>query len=138
MTDPELTVRPEDVLAMTSACDNFLVPLEANVFDFKFGNFKVRDMDSGITLFEVEREYALDTDETRLIHYSFPPDILDLRTIGTTLFFSIGERPAVNLRLIERHYFQERLLNSYDFGVSFCIPFSVNTWEAIYDLPALD
>jgi hypothetical protein len=95
-------------------------------------------MDSGITLFEVEREYSPDTDETRFIHYCFPPDILDLRTIGTTLFFSVGERPVSNLRMIERHYFRDRLINSYDFGVAFCIPNSVNTWEAIYDLPALD
>jgi hypothetical protein len=134
----ETRVRPEDVLEHTQACDNFLCELSDNVFDFRFGNFKVRDMDSGITLFEVEREYSPDTDETRFIHYCFPPDILDLRTIGTTLFFSVGERPVSNLRMIERHYFRDRLLNSYDFGVAFCIPNSVNTWEAIYDLPALD
>jgi hypothetical protein len=53
----EARVRPEDVLNFTAATDDFLVPLSANAFDFKFGNFKVRDMDSGITLFEVEREY---------------------------------------------------------------------------------
>jgi hypothetical protein len=111
----ESRVRPEDILAYTSAADDFLVELSDNVFEFKFGNFKVRDMDSGSTLFEVEREYALDNDETRFIHYSFPPDILDLRTIGTTLFFSVGERPVQNLRMIERHYFRDRLLNSYDF-----------------------
>ena len=108
-------VRPEDVLGYTSAAEDFLCDLGDNVFDFKFGNFKVRDMESGITLFEVEREHSLDTEDTRFIHYSFPPDILDLRTIGTTLFFSVGERPVQNLRMIERHYFRDRLLNSYDF-----------------------
>ena len=117
-------------------CNDFLCTLEDNVFDFKFGSFRVRDMDSGTVLFDIERDYELDTEETRYIHYSFAPEFLELQTIGTTLFFQIGERPVQNLRMIERHYFRDRLLNSYDFAVNFCIPFSTNTWEAIYSLPA--
>jgi hypothetical protein len=72
----ETRTRPEDVLAMTSPCADFLVPLEANAFNFKFGNFLVRDMDSGAIIFDVEREYQLDTEETRFIHYSFAPEFL--------------------------------------------------------------
>lgn len=30
---------------------------------------------------------------------------------------------------------QGKLVRKYDFGFGFCIPNSVNTWEAIYDLP---
>jgi hypothetical protein len=90
-----------------------------------------------MTLFDVEREYELDTEESRMIHYTFSAEFLELNTIGTTLFFSVGERPVSNLRMIERHYFRDRLLNSYDFAVDFCIPNSTNTWEAIYSLPDL-
>ena len=40
--------------------------------------------------------------------------------------------------MIERHYFREMLIRSYDFDFGFCIPNSTNTWEAIYDIPTLD
>ena len=40
--------------------------------------------------------------------------------------------------MIERHYFRNRLLKSYDFTFGFCIPGSINTWEAIYGVPPLD
>lgn len=40
--------------------------------------------------------------------------------------------------MIERHYLRDRLIRSYDFDFGFCIPNSTNTWEAIYDIPALD
>ena len=35
--------------------------------------------------------------------------------------------------MIERHYFKNRLVKSYDFTFGFCIPESTNTWEAVYD-----
>lgn len=31
-----------------------------------------------------------------------------------------------------------QLIKSFDFNFGFCIPNSVNTWEAIYDVPELD
>ncbi len=43
-----------------------------------------------------------------------------------------------NFRMIERHYFQDKLIKSFDFTFGFCIPGSTNTWEAVYDIPALD
>lgn len=39
---------------------------------------------------------------------------------------------------MRRHYFRDRLVRSYDFDFGFCIPNSTNTWEAIYDVPALE
>ena len=39
--------------------------------------------------------------------------------------------------MIERHYFKDELARSYDFNFGFCIPMSVNSWEAIYDMPEL-
>ena len=39
--------------------------------------------------------------------------------------------------MIERHYFRDQLIKSFDFNFGFCIPNSTNTWEAIYDMPPL-
>jgi len=39
--------------------------------------------------------------------------------------------------MIERHYFKERLLKSFDFNFGFVIPQSRNTVEHIYEFPAL-
>ena len=69
----ESRVRPEDVNEYTSPSTEFLCSIEDNVFDFKFGSFRVRDMDSGTVLFDIERDYELDTEESRHIHYCFAP-----------------------------------------------------------------
>mmetsp|Transcript_34391 Transcript_34391/g.120097 ORF Transcript_34391/g.120097 Transcript_34391/m.120097 type:complete len:151 (+) Transcript_34391:514-966(+) len=40
--------------------------------------------------------------------------------------------------MVERHYFRDQLIKSYDFSFGFCIPGSTNTWEAVYCLPPMD
>lgn len=39
--------------------------------------------------------------------------------------------------MIERHYFRDRLLKSFDFDFGFLIPGSQNTMEHIYEFPEL-
>ena len=39
--------------------------------------------------------------------------------------------------MIERHYFKEKLLKSFDFNFGFCMPNSKNTCEHIYEFPRL-
>lgn len=39
--------------------------------------------------------------------------------------------------MIERHYFRNKMLKSFDFKFGFCIPKSTNSWEAIYTVPPL-
>lgn len=39
--------------------------------------------------------------------------------------------------MIERHYFRDRLLKSFDFDFGFLIPNSQNTMEHIYEFPEL-
>lgn len=51
--------------------------------------------------------------------------------------FTVGDRPINSFRMIERHYFQGRLLKSFDFDFGFCIPNSRNTCEHIYEFPQL-
>lgn len=77
-------------------------------------------------------------DQVRCISYDFGAEFLDLQTVGTTLQFSVGPEEVSNFRMIERHYFRDILIKSFDFNFGFCIPSSTNTWEAIYDLPVLD
>ena len=50
----------------------------------------------------------------------------------------MGDKPVNNFRMIERHYFRDRLLKNFDFNFGFCIPNSKNTCEHIYEFPALD
>jgi len=132
------------------ACAGYLCPLSANRYNIRFNSFKVRDFDSNATLFEVSAPPADDDtiipddltpeeeDQIRSIRYQFPANILSLKRIGTTLEFSVGPEALPTFRMIERHYFRERLVRSYDFDFGFCIPNSTNTWEAIYDVPAID
>lgn len=51
--------------------------------------------------------------------------------------FTVGDKPVNNFRMIERHYFRNQLLKSFDFHFGFCIPSSKNTCEHIYDFPPL-
>lgn len=39
--------------------------------------------------------------------------------------------------MIERHYYKNQLVKSFDFEFGFCIPGSVNTWDAVYAVPPL-
>jgi len=39
--------------------------------------------------------------------------------------------------MIERHYFKDKLIKSYDFNFGFCIPGSTNTWDQVYSMPQL-
>ncbi|KPP72185.1 protein unc-119B-like [Scleropages formosus] len=73
----------------------------------------------------------------RFVRYQFTPAFLRLRTVGATVEFTVGDRPVNNFRMIERHYFRDRLLKSFDFDFGFCIPNSRNTCEHIYEFPQL-
>lgn len=39
--------------------------------------------------------------------------------------------------MVERHYFKNRLLKSFDFDFGFCMPNSRNSCEHVYEMPAL-
>ena len=49
----------------------------------------------------------------------------------------MGDQPLHNFRMIERHYFKQALVKSYDFTLPFVIPNTTNTWEVIYTMPDL-
>lgn len=51
--------------------------------------------------------------------------------------FTVGGRPVNRFRMIERHFFRDKLLKTFDFEFGFCIPYSRNTCEHIYEFPVL-
>jgi hypothetical protein len=144
-----MEVTPDHVLQLTEATSEFLCPLSANSYGIEFLYFRIRDLDSGTVLVEVAKEDDEEEGKTedaaptegddlaRTIKYHFGPDFLRLQRIGTTLEFSIGPEPVTNFRMIERHYFRNTLIKSFDFNLEFCIPNSRNQWEVMYEVPDL-
>lgn len=104
-------------------------------------------METGTVLFEIAKpdnidDEIIDNDDDpnagRFVRYKFTPEFLKLTTVGATVEFTVGDKPVNNFRMIERHYFRDRLLKNFDFEFGFCIPNSKNTCEHIYEFPPLD
>jgi hypothetical protein len=51
--------------------------------------------------------------------------------------FQVGNKDVKNFRMIERHFFKDRLLKTFDFNFGYCIPDSRNSCEHIYEFPTL-
>lgn len=142
-------VTPDDVLKMNRISDVYLCSPEANIFGIDFIRFKIRDLETGTVLFEIAKPQPGDNVETpteedepdpnagRFIRYEFTPNFLKLKAIGSTIEFRVGALPVNNFRMIERHFFRDKLLKTFDFEFGFCIPFSTNTCEHIYEFPPL-
>ncbi|CAD7929183.1 unnamed protein product [Amoebophrya sp. A25] len=137
---------PDYVLGLEGPAKDFLCDLEANHYGVEFLAFKIRSIneDTGESKvhFDVRADAAAeaaqpppaDPDEIRRVRYHFGPAFLDLKTIGTELEFRCTKEVR-NFRMIERHFFRDECIKSYDFTFPFCMPNSVNTWEIIYSMP---
>uniref|UniRef100_A0A8C4D9U7 GMP phosphodiesterase delta subunit domain-containing protein n=1 Tax=Dicentrarchus labrax TaxID=13489 RepID=A0A8C4D9U7_DICLA len=139
-------ITPEDVLGLRVATRGYLCKPEDNIYNIDFVRFKIRDLETSTVLFEIAKPPHTDDDEEnreadasagRFVRYQFTPAFLRLRTVGATVEFTVGNRPLNNFRMIERHYFRDHLLKSFDFDFGFCIPNSRNTCEHIYEFPQL-
>lgn len=141
-------ISPDDVNRLTRPTEGFLCPLSANHYGIDFLSFTISDYETKKTIFEVGRDNPAPTDMSldfssigedvyRKIRYDFSEDVLRLPYIQTTLAFSVGSSEVHDFRMIERHYFRDQLVKSFDFEFGFCIPGSVNTWDAVYSLPPL-
>ncbi|XP_065663381.1 protein unc-119 homolog B [Hydra vulgaris] len=138
---------PEDVSHLNRATENYLIDGRNNEFKINFTRFKIRDIETGEVLFEIskpddENDDGLDYDESdddsgRFVRYRFSEDFLKLKSVGATIEFTVGPKPLENFRMIERHFFRDRLLKSFDFTFGFCMPNSKNTCEHIYEFPSL-
>lgn len=144
-------VSPEDVLRLPRITENYLCSPEANVYDIDFTRFKIRDLETGTVLFEIAKPPATESEEAdpepeqeeldpnagRFVRYQFTPQFLKLKTVGATVEFTVGNKAVSKFRMIERHFFRDKLLKSFDFEFGFCIPNSKNTCEHIYEFPTL-
>ncbi|PIO65570.1 GMP-PDE, delta subunit [Teladorsagia circumcincta] len=137
-------VRPEDVLRLNSITQDYLCKPSANIYDIEFTRFKIRDLDTDQVLFEIEKpsddaseREDQPTEAARYVRYRFSEDFLHLKRVGATVEFVVGSKPINKFRMVERHFFKDRLLKSFDFEFGFCIPNSKNTCEHIYEFPHL-
>ncbi|KAJ9532721.1 hypothetical protein QJQ45_010805 [Haematococcus lacustris] len=149
---PKESVTPAEVLSFTRPTEGYLCPLADNVHGVEFLKFDIRDYDSGRAVYTSGQDAPAEpvTPHTqaeyenlvRSVRYSFPSDFLKFKTVRTSwvckliwLEFKVGDKPLDQFRMIELHYFKDKVVRVYDFTFGFCIPNSVNTWEAIYDVP---
>uniref|UniRef100_A0A8C4RE21 Unc-119 lipid binding chaperone B n=1 Tax=Eptatretus burgeri TaxID=7764 RepID=A0A8C4RE21_EPTBU len=147
VSDPHCFVLP--TLAPLVSCPLdvcYLCSPKDNVFGIEFTRFKIRDLDTGTILFEITKpphgnvpcdKWPNESTAGRFVRYQFTPAFLRLRTVGATVEFSVGSKPVPAFRMIERHYFGDQLLKSFDFDFGFCIPNSRNSVEQVYEFPAL-
>jgi len=143
-----MSVCPKDVLQFTSPTKKFLCRLEDNHVGIEFLEFTIQDYDTKRVIFHVDRDSSavpdfdtsanFDVDQLRRIDYKFESDVLMLPRVQTKLKFKVGRKKVRNFRMIERHYFRDRLIKSFDFTFPFCVPESTNTWYSEYELPPMD
>uniref|UniRef100_A0A0N4Z233 GMP_PDE_delta domain-containing protein n=1 Tax=Parastrongyloides trichosuri TaxID=131310 RepID=A0A0N4Z233_PARTI len=156
-------ITADDVLSLESITSDYLCNSEDNIYDIEFTKFRIRDMDTDQILFEIAKpteddliscsdgetspqspEFVKDIEDeisarppSRFVRYQFSPNFLVLKHVGATIEFTVGDKPVKHFRMIERHFFKNRLLKSFDFDFGFCIPNSKNTCEHIYHFPKL-
>lgn len=140
-------ISPEDIKKLEKATDGYLVDGRKNPYQIDFTRFKIRDIESGAVLFEIAKpeedpddEMEIDEDDPdsgRFVRYRFTDEFLRLTSVGATVEFTVGPKPVENFRMIEKHYFKDKLLKSFDFTFGFCMPNSKNTCEHIYEFPGL-
>ncbi|XP_037647056.1 protein unc-119 homolog A [Sebastes umbrosus] len=141
---PGEPVTPQHVLLLNRYTREYLCSPEDNIYNINFSRFKIRDLASGAVILDIKKHVpteiqdVIDLDTSRFIRYHFSPVFLTLREIGATLEFTVGSKALNRFRLIERHFFRNLLLKTFDFEIGFCIPHSRNTCEHIYCLPDLD
>ncbi|XP_017476099.1 PREDICTED: protein unc-119 homolog [Rhagoletis zephyria] len=156
---PGKFISPNDVLNLNEITEEYLCSIDDNIYDIDFTRFKIRDLDSGAILFEIAKpsdrfspsseDKLIDATEGmsirdsgdanagRYVRYQFTPAFLGLKNVGATVEFTVGSKPVNNFRMIERHFFRDRLLKTFDFEFGYCIPYSQNSCEHIYEFPNL-
>ena len=83
-------ISPAQVLAKAAISEDYLCPPQANIYGIDFTRFKIRDVDSGTTLFEIAKPPAPEEGEQtegesetpdlnagRFVRYQFTPQVSD-------------------------------------------------------------
>lgn len=97
---------PEAILSLDRVTDTYLCSTEDNVYNIDFTRFKIRDLDTGMVLFEIAKPQSeqfrpteiegrvkeleqvdnslLDPNAGRYVRYQFTPQFLKLKNVGAT------------------------------------------------------
>jgi len=157
-----VVITPEEILKINRPTSEYLCPKAANVFDIEFTRFRVRDFSAvqknskkssnsetihPPILIDIQRpenyqesdEEKADPTNGRFVRYHLHREFLNLKTLGAQITFTVGgEKVAKKFRMIERHYFKEKLMKSFDFNFGAAlIPNSENSIEHIYEMPKI-
>ena len=100
---------PSSVLQLKHITEDYLCPPQANTYGIDFTRFKIRDLDTKETLFEIAKPPAKDGNEDidsndidpnagRFVGYQFTPQFLKLKNVGATVEFKIGNKPQLPKR----------------------------------------
>uniref|UniRef100_A0A3P8S7V2 Unc-119 lipid binding chaperone c n=1 Tax=Amphiprion percula TaxID=161767 RepID=A0A3P8S7V2_AMPPE len=122
---PGEPVRPQHVLKLNSYTKDYLCSPEDNIYNVSFSCFKIRDVVSGAVILDIKKLQPTDADTF-------------IKALPGGLEFTVGSKALSRFHLIERHFYRNLLLKTFDFEIGFCIPHSRNTCEHIYCLPDLD
>lgn len=85
------------ILLVFVSISGYLCSPEANIYDIEFTRFKIRDMETGLVLFEIVKPppepnddcgesdgQEMDADSGRFVRYQFTKQFLKLKTVGAT------------------------------------------------------
>ncbi|OAF67735.1 hypothetical protein A3Q56_04531 [Intoshia linei] len=84
-------------------------------------------------------DYEVDDDSKniRFVRYYFKQEFIDLTNIGASIEFKIGSKEINSMRMIEKLYFKQHHLKTFDFDFGYVIPNSTNTCEIVYSFPTV-
>ena len=130
--------------SVLGADPRLLLPAQRQHVRNRVEHFHIRDYETNQCLFEVTTDPAMRGMDLRRSHPSlrtrcaasrdFGADFLSLQAIGTTLQFSVGNNEIPEFRMIERMYFRDILIKSFDFTFGSASQLD-QLVEAIYDVP---
>lgn len=107
---PQCHITPKDILQLAKITEEYLCAPDANVYEIDFTRFKIRDLESGTILFEIEKPPSeqfvegfgvlvdnlmtatedltlndtADPNAGRYVRYQFTPAFLNLKAVGAT------------------------------------------------------
>ena len=94
------SISPDQVLSHKAITEDYLCPPQANIYGIDFTRFKIRDVDTGTTLFEIAKppgqEGTEDPEETetrdvnagRFVRYQFTPQVREGCLVTNNLIIS--------------------------------------------------
>ena len=127
------SITPTFVLGMKEACNTFLCPIEANVYDISYGKSLMKNLANNQIISEFSPPGGFmplpSTDKQRFLQFSITSDFLKYHSISVGFEYKIGPKELKNFRYIERSYCKNKLVKCYDVEFGECPPNSIKYKE---------